>query len=67
VELQGTGLTLECLSEERLARGRALLERVAGPHLTHRATTVQASLDPLLGGWGRSPAAGPDGEGPRWN
>jgi len=67
VELKGSGLTLECLSEERLARGRALLERVAGPHLTHRATTVQASLDPLLGGWGRTPGASPDGEGPRWN
>lgn len=67
VELKGTGLTLECLSEERLARGRALLERVAGSHLTHRATTVQASLDPLLGGWGRSPGSSPDGQGPRWN
>ncbi|TVP42100.1 MAG: hypothetical protein EA350_17505 [Gemmatimonadales bacterium] len=64
VELQGTGLTLECLSEERLARGRALLERVAGPNLSHRATTVQASLDPVIrDGWG-SPR---NDDGPRWN
>jgi len=67
VELDGTGLTLECLTEERLARGRALLERVAGPHLSHRTTTVQASLDPLLGGWGRPRGPGSDRDGPRWN
>jgi len=64
VELQGTGLTLECLSEERLARGRALLERVAGSWLSHRATTIQASLDPLIrDGWG----APRNDDGPRWN
>ncbi len=66
VELSGTALVLECLTEERIARGRALLERVVGAPVEHRATTVQGSMDPFLEmGWGN-----PQREGeatPEWH
>ncbi len=41
IEWTAQGLTVSCMSEERLARARALLERAAGPWLTHRGDTIQ--------------------------
>jgi len=41
LRLEKDGLVLECMSEERLRRGRALIEAVAGFWLTHRADTTQ--------------------------
>ncbi len=35
------GLTVSCISQERLARARALLERAAGRWLVHRGDTLQ--------------------------
>lgn len=41
LRITGDGLVLECMSEERLEQGRALIEAAAGPWLTHRADTLQ--------------------------
>jgi hypothetical protein len=66
VELAGSTLVLECLTEERIARGRAFLERVMGAPLEHRATTVQGTMDPFLEmGWGNPREGG--GEAPEWH
>jgi len=51
IEWNGQVLSVWCLSEERLTRARALLERAAGPWLVHRGDTVQ---DP----WNALEAAG---------
>lgn len=40
-EIEGDRLELWCLSEERLARGKTLLEEAAGRWLVHRADTSQ--------------------------
>lgn len=66
VELKGTALTLECLTEERIARGRALLERVVGAPVEHRATTVQGAMDPFFEmGWGNPRQGGETS--PEWH
>ena len=41
VEVKGDRLVLECMSEGRLARGRALLEEHLGSAITHRGDSVQ--------------------------
>lgn len=41
IELREDRLALECLSEERLARGRELLEGAGGSRLRHRADSTQ--------------------------
>ena len=41
IRLEGEKLTLECMSDERLARGKALLQELAGEHLVHRLDTAQ--------------------------
>ena len=46
VRIDGSALLLECMSEERLARGKRLLARVAGAWLTHRLNTTK---DPWQG------------------
>ncbi len=41
VEVKGDGLFLECMSEDRLARGKSLLEEHLGGAVTHRGDSVQ--------------------------
>ena len=41
IEWTEEGLTVSCMSEERLARARTLLERAAGQWLVHRGDTLQ--------------------------
>lgn len=67
VEHRGHEVVLECLTEERLARGRAFLERIAGHELAYLGSAVQGAMDPLLElGWGRTRGGGED-EATRWN
>ena len=41
IRLEGDKLTLECMSDERLIRGKALLQELAEAHLVHRLDTAQ--------------------------
>jgi hypothetical protein len=41
VRINGSALVLECMSEERLARGKSLLASIAGDWLKHRLNTTQ--------------------------
>jgi hypothetical protein len=50
-------LTLECLSEPRATRGRAMIEAVAGAAVRHRETQSR-SIQELLS---ETPAGGPGG------
>lgn len=58
VELEGDRLTLECLSEERLARGKRLLEELAGEWLAHRGDTTQDPWQAVLDARRRPSRAG---------
>ncbi|HEX9887387.1 MAG TPA: SEC-C metal-binding domain-containing protein [Longimicrobiales bacterium] len=61
VRLEDGGLVLECLSEERMRAGRALLERVAGRWLTHRADTLRDPWQAAAEEAARGPSRRPPG------
>lgn len=56
IELSGTRLMLETMSEERGARGRGLLEALLGDRIRHLATTCEDVMEAVKR---KGPAAGP--------